>query len=543
MLYFFPVLYLLLGFYFRQIFGNLSLRSVDPDYLHFLSGLCISVGKFGQANIDHPGSPLQFLLAIVFKSVYFFRPHKLAYFQDVILHSDLYLSVANLMITLVIAAFLLWLGKTVLKITGNVVYALSVQTAPFLLKIWYDIIGRIYPELLFVIPVFILIALFFSEMYSDKKNGKEYVVPYAFAVAFGMALKMTFIPFLLVPLFLIRKKRNKLKYLLLTVVFFFVLALPVLFQFGKFRRWMTGIFVHSGAYQAGSSHILDTGLFVKNLQALFVAQKLFFIAFFVLVGLLVVFLVLKRSKEPLFRIGLGLAVAFLGMIFIMGKHYQMRYFVPALLFFPFILIMDLEMLATFFKKKVITVFFPVFLMLILGFRLAKMVPEARYTSKYIGAQMAARGKTAAFVKTLPSDSYKIIVSQDYGCPFQAYAVMYSFCVAGKNWPGAREKLNKLYPDTYQYFTWDNSLKYWGKPFNPDSIAVSGRPVYLYLQKNTDALFKRTENKLFHRFPGYSMQKKPVFENPENGEAIYQIRISKRLPADTLSPDTGSKLAQ
>jgi len=163
--------------------------------------------------------------------------------------------------------------------------------------------------------------------------------------------------------------------------------------------------------------------------------------------------------------------------------------------------------------------------------LIKRIPNIRFTSQYITAQMAAREKTAAFVQTLPADSYKIIVSQDYGCPLQAYAIMYSFCVAGKNWPGYKEKLNRLYPNTYQYFTWDNTLKYWGKPFNPDTVIHSGKPVYLYLQKNTNTLYSRAIRKLFIGFPGFSVQKKLIFENPKNGEVLLQLFLSKSVARD------------
>ena len=539
LIYIIPAVYLLLGFYFRQIFGDLSLRSVDPDYLHFLSGLCISTGKLSQANIDHPGTPLQILLAIIFQIIYFFRSHNLSYFQDVILHSDFYLAIGNLTVTVLIAAVLFWVGKAVYRVSGNLLYALVIQTAPLLIKMWYDIIGRIYPELLFVIPVFILVFLLFREMFSAESRSGNSVVLFALAVGLGLALKMTFVPFMVLPLFIIRKNRNRIKYLLFTIFFFFLFALPVLFQFNRFQHWMIGIFVHSGPYNSGNSNIIDVSSFLKNTHSLYASQKLFFYAFFVMVGLLIIFLFLKKTKTSLFRISLGLTIAFLGMIFIMGKHYQMRYFIPALLFLPFVLVVDMEMLVGLFKKKAVFTGFVAFLVLIIGVGLIKRIPDIRFTSQYITAQMAAREKTAAFVQTLPADSYKIIVSQDYGCPLQAYAIMYSFCVAGKNWPGYKEKLNRLYPNTYQYFTWDNTLKYWGKPFNPDTVIHSGKPVYLYLQKNTNTLYSRAIRKLFIGFPGFSVQKKLIFENPKNGEVLLQLFLSKSVARD-VSKTKGTK---
>jgi len=261
-LFIFPAIYLLLGFYFRQVFGDLSLRSIDPEYIHFISALCVSTGKFSQANIDQPASVLQLLLAVVFRVVYFFRGNGLPYFQDVISHSDLYLSVGSLVITTIIAVSLLWAGKAVKNITNNIIYALAIQTSPFLLNIWYDLTGRIYVELLFIVPVLILQVLLLREIYPQNENYKPRIFLYAFAVAIGMSLKMTFLPFIVLPLFLIKNIRNKLRYLLYTIISFFLLSLPVVFQLNKFRNWMESIFIHSGAYNGGAKNIIDPGLFV-----------------------------------------------------------------------------------------------------------------------------------------------------------------------------------------------------------------------------------------------------------------------------------------
>jgi len=221
LIYIIPALYLLLGFYFRQVFGDLSLRSVDPEYIHFISALCVSTGKFSQANIDQPASVLQLLLAVVFRVVYFFRGNGLPYFQDVISHSDLYLSVGNLVITTIIAVSLLWAGKAVKNITHNFIYALAIQTSPFLLNIWYDLTGRVYSELLFIVPVLILQVMLLREIYPQNENYKPRIFLYGFAVALGMSLKMTFLPFLFLPLFLIKSIRDKLKYLFYTIILLF----------------------------------------------------------------------------------------------------------------------------------------------------------------------------------------------------------------------------------------------------------------------------------------------------------------------------------
>lgn len=533
LIYIIPALYLLLGFYFRQIFGDLSLRSIDPEYIHFISALSVSTGKFSQANIDQPASVLQLLLAVVFRVVYFFRENGLPYFQDVISHSDLYLSVGNLAITTIIAASMLWAGKAIKNITNNIIYALVIQTSPFLLNIWYDLTGRIYSELLFIVPVLILQVLLLREIYRQNENYKPRIFLYAFAVAVGMSLKMTFLPFIVLPLLLIKTFRHKLKYLIYTILIFFAISLPVVFQFGRFRHWMFSIFVHSGTYESGAKSIIDTAVFVKNLNTLFLNKTNFFYAFFLLILLVAGLILFKKSKGIFVRIGLGLIVAFSGFIFITAKHYEMRYFIPALLFFPFVLIINVEIISSFFHRKTINIALSVLLILIIGYGLKREVAYMRVVSQSVGNQVGAREMTRNYAKTLSRNSYKIIVSQDYGSPFPEYAIMYSFAMGGKSWPHYREKLNKLYPHVYQYFTWDNSLRFWGKPFDPHTVMASGKPVYLYLEKNRQELYNRTIHKLFENHKGYTVKKKLLFENPQNKEAILQLYFSKVQPADSV----------
>ncbi len=527
LIYVFPALYLILGFYFRQVFGNLSLRSVDPEYIHFVSGLCVSTGKFSLANIDQPASVLHLLLAGIFRVTYLFRPHNVPYFQDVIRNSDMYLAVGNLVITTIIVVTMLWAGKAVFKISKNIVYAVMIQTAPFLMNIWYDISGRIYTELLFVVPIFILVVLLLKEIYDESGNQNRRILYYGLAVGIGFSLKMTFLPFLILPLFLIKDLTGKLKYLFYAVVSFGLLSLPVIFQLNRFWNWFTGLFLHSGTYQGGAKTVINGAMFFKNLKELFVSKHNFFFALLLLAIFFLLTFIVRKGKSVLKRIDLGLITALAGMIFITSKHFEIRYFVPALLLFPFLLILLREHALQYINNKYLNLLMSLLLVVIIGYQIKQEIPYIRIVSKSVSSQMAARIETRNVVKTLTKDSYKIIVSQDYGCPYQEYAIMYGFSMAGQNWPGYKEKLNKIYPDTYQYFTWSDTMKYWGQKFNADSVLASGKPVYLYLQKNTKELYDKTINKLFKSDSGLLLTRKLIFQNPVNHEAILQLFLSKK----------------
>ncbi|MBN2638279.1 MAG: hypothetical protein JXR65_04220 [Bacteroidales bacterium] len=522
MLFVLPAVYLLAGFYFRQIFGDLSLRSVDPDYMHLISGLSVSFGKFSQANIDHPASVLHLLLALVFRLVYFFRPHTLSYFDDVISNSDLYLSVANLVITAIISFSLFWSGKMIEKISGNIVYALMIQLSPFLFPIWYDIFGRVYTELLFVVPVLMIVVLLFSEFYPGKDVFRNKTITYGISIGLGLSLKMIFFPFFFLPFFVLKKRSEYLKYLLSVLVSFSILSVPVLVQFNRFFGWMKSIFLHSGSYESGAQTIINTTLFTANFQRLFSAYPLVVITIGVLVVALLAQLIRKRGTRLMMSIDLGVLVVLGLFTFLLSKNFGERYFIPVWLMFPFLLILLLKNIEVFIKKTWVKSLILILLLWIMGTRLVQTIPYMRLVSVNVESQMEARKQTRAVLRTLPANRYKIIVSQDYGSPLQEYAVMYGFCMAGRNGVDYRSDLSKLYPDTYQYFTWDNTLKYWGAPFDPEKIIKSGKSVYLYLEKNTEELYNRTIHKLFEDFPGYSVQRELIFENQVNHEAVYQL---------------------
>ena len=108
---FFPLFYLFVGIYFRLILDAPSLRSIDPDYVYFMTGLNMSEGVIKVYHIDHPGTPLQFLVAIVFRITHWLRGSATVYAEDVLRNPDLYLSVVNIAINIILAIALYSAGR------------------------------------------------------------------------------------------------------------------------------------------------------------------------------------------------------------------------------------------------------------------------------------------------------------------------------------------------------------------------------------------------------------------------------------------------
>ncbi len=524
-----PFLYLIAGLYFRFLLGNLSLRSIDPDYVYFISGLQISEGFFKVGHIDHPGTPLQLFIALVFRTVYLFRNHQVPFIEDVFSNSDLYLAVVNVAITSLTAILLYYAGRKVLQYTHSFLYAILIQTAPFMPVIWFDLIGRITPELMLPFPIILLSLAIIKIYFQEDTASNKLVVAIAFFAALGLAIKLTFLPLCFIPFFVIKGWKQKLVFIGFSIVFFFIIAIPVTLQFHIFWGWIKNLFLHSGHYGGGDTNIVNMELFRKSLNELFHYEKRYF---YILAGLIIVFATYiiwqrKKAEKKIVLLSSSVILAMVLLLLLVGKHYAHHYFIPALLLSPLIIILMAELIKKMIPGKPALFIIPLVIVGYLAWTYNNHQHWLPIKTTAIGENVNNRLPTWHAAQTLEKDSYKIITSQNYGCPFVEYALIYSTVWAKYN---KREEyyaiLNKLYPYTYSYFTWGDNMKYWGEKFDAKKISESGKPVYLYLERNEEELYRKTIKKLAEESATpFQVSSKLVYLNPKTTEIIYKLNFS------------------
>jgi hypothetical protein len=141
--------------------------------------------------------------------------------------------------------------------------------------------------------------------------------------------------------------------------------------------------------------------------------------------------------------------------------------------------------------------------------------------------MTRRSATWHFVQTLEKDSYKIITSQNYGCPFIEYTLFYSQVWANyEKRVEYNDVLGRLYPTAYSYFTFSDEMKYWKQKLNTDSIMASGRNTYLYIENDQQELFDKTLAKIHAEdTTNFTIQSQLIYRNPETTEVIYKLDFS------------------
>ncbi len=514
-----PALYVLLGSYVHQVIGLYSLRSADPEYIYFSSGLCIACGKLHLGHIDNPGTPLQYLTALVMRAVYFFRSKELPFVDDVLAHSDMYLRVLNLVLTAVVAVFMYWAGKLAATISKNNWYGVALQTAPFFAAVIFGNIGRITPENLIPLPAMLLCLLLLKAVYADEyhENWRN-ALGYGLVSGFGLSIKLTYFPLWIIPLIVLARWKNRLVYSITAVLSFFVFAIPVLVRFNAFKGWVKGLFLHSGNYGKGEANIIDWSVVGPNFRQITAENHYFFLLILALAAVLIFSFFLKNdSREKLLqRIALGVIAAIAIQMAMVCKHFESRYFVPALMLAPMMLLLILELTRK-WHVRWRTMNLATFAMLFfLSFYLWKQKPMVEALSANLDREELQKTAVLHYMKNLPPDAVKILVPGYYGAPVPDFALMTSYIWSLKQREFFKPAFARLYPNTYIYFFWDKTLNYWGA--YPD-FSRGDRPVYIYLEHFNHREALETDMKQY--FPN-AYQLEEVFANPATNEVVYQL---------------------
>ena len=478
-----PLAYFFLGSYIHQVIGLYSLRSADPEYIYFISGLSVANGKLMLGHIDNPGTPLQYLAALVFRVLYLLRDHRVSFNEDVLANADLYLRVLNLMLTAVVGVFMYFAGKAAYRITSRLSYSIVLQLAPLFTNIIFGTIGRITPENLMPLPVMLLSLLLLKLIYQpEDEHSERHWIWFGLISGFGLSIKLTYFPLWIVPLIVLKPWKDKLRYSAAAVVSFFAMALPVTLQIHIFWGWVKGLFLHSGQYGKGESNIVNWQTVIPNFNNLWNENRYFFYVILILTSFSIVSLFLRKDENSrlIRRIALAVLAAVAVSVAIVCKQFESRYFIPTLMLFPISLLLILEFIhplnttITRFKLPEIA------LALFVSFYFVKQAPVLHSLSAYLDQEKERKMPALHYMDSLEKDAVKFLVPGGYGCPSPEYALMCCYGWAGKQKEFFRPVLAKLFPDTYIYYPWDKTFNFWG---NEPAIKDLNKPIYVYFENN------------------------------------------------------------
>jgi hypothetical protein len=514
-----PLAYFFLGSYILQIAGFYSLHGADPECIYFISGLSVANGKMILGHIDNPGTPLQYLAALVFRLVYFLRSHQVTFNHDAFANPDMYLHVLNLVLTSVVAVFMYFAGKIFFKISNNLTYTILIQLSPLFASIIFLNIGRVVPENLLPIPVMLLSILILRPIFvHDDNRGNNNSLWFGLISAFGLSIKLTYFPLWIIPIIILTTWKERIKYSLIAVISFLVMALPVTLQINIFWGWIKALFLHSGKYGDGEGNIIDMKTFGPNFSLLWNDNQLFF---WTMIILLLVFITSfkyrNNTKSGLIqRTSLALICAAGIQTFIVCKQYEARYFVPALMLIPSSVILIAEFSRQFDTKITKYKIPQIVLTVLISAYFIKQVPAIRDLSADLDQKINKKMQAMYYMNTIEKDAVKIVVTSDYGAPVPEYILMHSYEWSGRQRALFKPTLAEIYPNSYIFFPWDNTMHFWGK--EPD-FKNTDQPTYIYFFNNT------MKESFFLNAAKYFPEKYELiqtFFNEENGNVVYKL---------------------
>jgi hypothetical protein len=296
------------------------------------------------------------------------------------------------------------------------------------------------------------------------------------------------------------------------------MALPVTLQFNIFWGWVKGLFLHSGKYGSGESNIINWEVFLPNLNSLWNENYFFFYAVIVLSAVCAAFIFIKRNQGSwlIQKISFAVITAIVIQLVIVCKQFEPRYFIPALMLFPVILILLVEFFLPLnhliSKFKIPQAIVAIFIL----FYFIKQVPVMHSLSTALDRDNNKKMPTLHYMETLEKDAVKFLVPGGYGCPTVEYALMCSYGWAGRQREIYKPVLGKLFPDTYIYYPWDKTVNYWG---NEPNINETDKVVYIYLENEKFKEPFLADTKAY--FPvNYELTR--TFFNETTNEVVYKL---------------------
>jgi len=302
---------------------------LDPSYFYLLDGLNLFNGD-PPGHIAHPGVTVQSLYAVVIRLITLGVDtgdpvsHILADPERVV-------SLVAVLFIVLNAAALWGLGRVALTTFGSTVAALACQLAPFMSTLILKHATLPKPEAFVVLSTTALLTITVAALRPALREARPTSVTVAFAIVagFGVATKLTAAPIFLLPLFLVPRHRDRLVYMIASLVAFVIFTLPAAGAYQEFAEWVAQIAMSSGAHGAGAG-VIDLDNYPGAVAKIFKRPSLRVPMILSVLALTVVWCRrCERFPDLETRAILGIVVAQMAHILFVAKHPAAHYMLPS----------------------------------------------------------------------------------------------------------------------------------------------------------------------------------------------------------------------
>lgn len=359
-----PVGTIVLASYLRGFMVPFYLFDHDPDYAYLFNGISI-LSLVAPHHTDHPGTPVQILVALVLKAMY-----PLSGVREILSYvlpdPEKHLLIVSHALSVLVAGAVFVAGIAMFRITGSLVSALLTQMPPLVFGVLMQSLPRVNPEPM-VLAVSMLCVAYLGKLVRGKDTSQNAVYARSLGMisGLGIAAKLTFMPVIFVPLALFSGWKMRRRFLLFVLLGFFVATLPLLLKFPLLKlyrrigQWAFDLLLGSGIYGQGPRTVVDIGAFVLGFRDIASNQPLYVsIVVLTLVTLVVAFLRYRSDSseehQKSVRVLAGLAMMHIVMIVLVAKHHQNdRYLVATLGLSGFTLAVIYECIKAWWPARVV----------------------------------------------------------------------------------------------------------------------------------------------------------------------------------------------
>ncbi len=522
----FPALLFLTGMLYLYTTGDFFLKSVDPEYAYLFNGAVLADHKPDIFYVDHPGTPLIVLIAAVIRTIHVFTPGQ-DILTEVIKNPELYIKATIFIINLLGAILLYLLGLFTFKKTRNISLAVFLQLIPFVQTLGLETLARLTPESLMLTLICLWIILVIS-MNSGKKSRFSWIwYGLASGILTGLcvAVKLTLIPFVVIPLIILSGWKDRLLFAFTSVISFFMFAFPILYKYEEFYYWVKNIVTHTGIYGTGDRGVVHWNEFFAHLKLQLVNSPYLLVSLIILIVSLILYLFVRKEgirREPL-KIKLAIA-AILVVIFnylITAKHFAFHYMLPSILLTVPVIVLAGSMLGQIFPPLYQRLKTGIIILGILI--LVNIIPRSYRQLSLREDRRKILKESWWMYKEHRSQGPLIICPSYYGCSAVEYALTFGIHMSGKYGPYIFEKMNRIYPSTYLYFPWGKVFYAGRNEISPSVFLREGTSYMLYIAEYSKEKLDEITGLINQNEKGMHWIAVKVYQIESSNEALFQLQ--------------------
>ena len=419
-----PVALFVTGILYLEHMGWFFLKGVDPEYAYLFNGLLLADGKPDVDYVYHPGTPMLCVIAAVIRALHLFRPGDLI--PDVMANPEVYIRTTIYFVNLLGSIMLFFLGFYAYRKIRHLATALVLQLVPFVHNLALEPLSRLIPEslMLSITCMWLMMLVRIATDPEQARNGKKYSLILGILTGLSVADKLTLIPYVVIPLFLLHGLKQKARFAGTAMLSFVVFAFPVLYKGIYFYHWVTNIITHTGRYGSGDKGLVQWGEFSNNLTLLIHNTPWLIVSWALLIAALVIRGIGTRNRESReswkSRISVALIILVILQFIFSAKQFAYHYMLPAILLtipmilLAFSLFQDVFPMA---KPWVHNAVMSVLMVLVV----VHIVPRMNGQLKYMAADR--KNRTEQYQKYTESrqEGPMIISATYYGCAAIEYA--------------------------------------------------------------------------------------------------------------------------